>query len=144
MSAASRSFRKNQRHSAQVLAVQPEQVERVQDRLRFAAEKLVELADAIPIDANDLTVNDGVLDGQSRQRFLQRCEPEMLQVAGNEFALTAFDVHQRSKAVVLQFEDVIGIVERFLHEAEPHGVDAWKHTQILMLKTNQPEFFGPG
>src|SRR5215831_6774404 len=52
----------------QVLAIKPQKVERVKDWLPFSAEQLVELAHALRIDANNLAVKDGVLDGQLGQR----------------------------------------------------------------------------
>ena len=48
----------------QVLAIKSEKVERVKDWFPFPAEQLVELANALRIDANNLAVNDGFLDGQ--------------------------------------------------------------------------------
>jgi len=32
---------------------------------------------------------------------------------------------------VLQFENVIGMVEGLPHETEPHRVNAWEHNQSL-------------
>ena len=57
----------------------------------------------------------------------------MLQVAVNEFALTAFYVCRCSEAVVFQFVQVIGIVKRFLHKSQPHGVDARQHRHAEIL-----------
>src|SRR5215469_14092003 len=58
-------------HLPQVLAIKPQKVERVKDWLPFPAEQLVELAHTLRIDANNLAVNDGVLDVQLGERPLE-------------------------------------------------------------------------
>jgi len=71
----------------QVLAIKPQKVECVQHGLPFAAEKLVELAHALRIDANNLAVKDGVLDGQLRERPLEGFESKVPLIARNELRL---------------------------------------------------------
>jgi hypothetical protein len=64
------------------------------------------------VEAYDFTVQDGVLNGQFAERFLQRMERlEVVAVAADEFAFSVFDVSQRSEAVMFQLEDVVGVVE---------------------------------
>jgi len=36
-------------------------------------------------------------------------------------------MYNGTEAVLLQFENVIGIVEWLSDETEPHGPDAWEH-----------------
>jgi hypothetical protein len=53
-----------------------------------------------------------VLHGQLPERFFQG--PERLEVVGiaaDEYQFFVFDVGDRTEAVVLQFEDVVGIVD---------------------------------
>ena len=59
----------------QVLAIEPQKVERVKDWLPFPAEQLVELARTLRIDANNLAVKDGVLDWQVGERFFKDSNP---------------------------------------------------------------------
>ena len=55
----------------QVLAIEPQEVERVKDWLPLSAEQLVEPAHTLRIDADDFAVEDGALDGQIGQRPLE-------------------------------------------------------------------------
>jgi len=102
----------DQRQAAQVVAVQPQQVEGIEDGLALAGHHFVELADAVAIEADDFAVQDSVLDGQFIERLLQVIEGlEVIQVARDQLALAVFDVGDRAEAIVFQFEDVVGVVE---------------------------------
>jgi hypothetical protein len=92
---------------------------------------MVELAHAALIQTTNLPVDNGVLHGQFGESGLQRFEPEILQVALDQLAIAVLQVHHRAEAVVLQFEDVIGIVKGLFNQPEPHRANAWKHKIIL-------------
>jgi hypothetical protein len=57
-------FPLEKRRPPEIRAVEPQQVEGVEDWLPFSAEQLVELAHGLRLDPNNLAVKDGVLDGQ--------------------------------------------------------------------------------
>jgi len=117
-------------HLPQVLAVKPQKVERVKDWLPFPTEQLVELAHALRIDANNLAVKDGVLDGQLGERPLECLKSKVPLIARNHLALAVLEVGDRPKTVVFQFENVIGMVEGRAHQTEPHGVNAREHNPV--------------
>ena len=107
------TFPFDQSQAAQVVAVQPQQVKGIENGLALAGHQFVESADAIAIQADDFAVGDGVLDGQFIERLLQVIEGlEVFQVAGDQLAFAGLDVGDRAEAVVFQFENVVGIVER--------------------------------
>jgi hypothetical protein len=107
------TFPLDQWQAAQVVAVQPQQVEGIEDGLAFAGHQLVELADAMFIEADNFAIQDGILYRYLSERFLQRHERfELVAVAGDQLAFTGLDVGDRAEAVVLQLEQILWIVER--------------------------------
>jgi len=120
-------------HPPQILAIKPQKVERIKDWLPFPAEQLVELAHALRIDANNLAVNHGVLDGQLGERPLECLKSKVPLIARNQLRL-AVQVRDRPKTVVFQLENVIGMIERLPLQTEPHGVNAWEHDSSLSLR----------
>lgn len=67
------------------------------------------------------------LHGELRQGFLQRPERKIPLVSGDDLALPVLQVRNGPEAIMLQFKNVIGIVEGLFNEAESHRVNAWKH-----------------
>jgi hypothetical protein len=59
-------------------------------------------------------------------------------IARNQLALAVLKVRDRPETVVLQLENVIGMVERLPHQAEPHGVNAREHNSSLSLRLWMP------
>jgi hypothetical protein len=115
----------------QVLAIKPQKVEGVKDGLAFPAEQLVELAHTLRIDANNLAVNDGVLDGQFGERPLEYFKSKVPLIARNQFRLPVLQIRDRPESVVFQLENIIGMVEGLPHQTEPHGVNAREHNSSL-------------
>ena len=109
-----------------MFSIEPQQVESV-ERWRTAARKqLIKLTDAVGIEADDFTVENCILYRQFVERFLQRLEGlEVVQVPRDQFAFAIVDVGERPEAVVLQFKNVIGIVEGLRYQPEPHRLNAW-------------------
>jgi len=120
-------------HLPQVLAIKPQKVERVKDWLPLPPEQLVELAHALRIDANNLAVKDGVLDGQLGERPLECLKSKVPLVARNQLRLAVLQVRDRPKTVVFQLENVIGMIEGVPHQTEPHGVNAREHNSKSTL-----------
>jgi len=110
----------------------PEQVEGVQNRVAFTVEQLIELTHAAGIEANDLGVEDGTLSRQARQSFLQVWEAEVALVARDELRLAVLQIHHDPEAIVLQLEDVVGIVERLFQVPEPHRLDTRQHGSMTV------------
>jgi hypothetical protein len=54
-------------------------------------------------------------------------------VARQNLAFAALNIRDRTEAVVLQFENIVGMIEGLLDQAEPHGANAREHTLILSL-----------
>src|SRR5215469_4826313 len=125
-------------HPPQILAIEPQKVERVKDRLPFPAEQLVELAHTLRIDANNLAVNDGVLHGQLGERPLEYLKSKVPLIARNQLALAVLEIRDRPKTVVLQLENVVRMVKGLPHQTEPHGVNAWEHDSSLSLRLWMP------
>jgi hypothetical protein len=99
------TFPFDQRQAAQVVAVQPQQVEGIEDGLALAGHQFVELAEAVAIEADDFAVPDSVLGGQFIERLLQAIEGlEVIQIAGDQLAFAGLDVGDRAEAVVFEFE----------------------------------------
>jgi hypothetical protein len=69
---------------------------------------MVETADTVVINADDLAIDDRVLHREPRQVFPQGLKPRLVGVARQNLAFTILDVHYCPKAIVLQFEDVVG------------------------------------
>jgi hypothetical protein len=123
-------FALNEREMTQVFSIEPEQVECIEHRSALSGEQFVELAYAMFIETYDFTVQDGILNEQFGERFLEKCEQlESVAVTADEFAFVVFDVSQRPEAVVLQFEDVIRVIER-LHDSQAHRLDAREHSPV--------------
>jgi hypothetical protein len=122
------TFPLDQWQAAQVVAVQPQQFEGIEDGLAFAGHQLVELADAMFIEADNFAIQDGILYRYFSERFLQRHERfELVAVAGDQLAFTGLDEGDRAEAVVLQLEQILWIVERICHAGKAHGLDAGEH-----------------
>jgi hypothetical protein len=84
----------------QILGIKPQNVERVKDWLPFPAEQPVELTHTLRIDANNLAVKDGVLDGQLGERALECLKSQVPLIARNKLALAALKVRDRPETVV--------------------------------------------
>jgi len=87
-------------HLPQVLAIKPQKVERVKDWLPFPAEQLVELAHTLRIDANNLAVKNGVLDGQLGERPFECLKSQVELIARNQLALAVLQVRDRPETIV--------------------------------------------
>ena len=48
--------------------------------------------------------------------------------------MNVLDVHDCSEAIVFEFKKIIGMVERFFHQAESHRVNTWEHVLFYHLK----------
>jgi len=81
---------------------------------------MVELAYALVVETDDFTIQDGTLHGKFRERSSQQDKFELIQIAGNQFALAVLDVCDGAEAVVFQFEDVVGIIKWFCDALETH------------------------
>jgi hypothetical protein len=68
------TFPFDQRQLAQVVAVQPQQVEGIEDGLALARHQFVESADTMFIETDNFAVQDSVLDGQFIERLFQEIE----------------------------------------------------------------------
>ena len=96
--------------------------------------QMVKAAGAAGIQAHDLSVDDRVLHGQLTKDGSERRESQAVLIAGDQFTFTVLDVGERSEAVVFQFEDEIGMVERFCDEAEVHWANAGEHSSSLAFE----------
>ncbi len=122
----------NERQRPQILTIKPQQIEGVEEGLTPAREQHIELTDAVRIEAHDLAIENCIPDRELVERLLQRVERfELIAVAGDQLALVAFDVSQCSEPVVLEFEDVVRVVERLRNAGQAHGLDAGEHILIL-------------
>lgn len=117
----------HQRALPQIFPIKPEEIERVQHRLALATQQIIEAADAVRIQAYNLTVDNGVLHRKLAESGSERREAEVIKVAGDQLALAVLYVRERAETVLLQLEDVVGIVERVLDEVQSHWSDARKH-----------------
>ena len=62
---------------------------------------MFEHADAIPVECDDLAVEDGILYGQFSKRFAESFETlEHILIARDQAAFTRSDIRNASKAVV--------------------------------------------
>jgi hypothetical protein len=96
-----------QRQRPQILAIQPKQIECIENGMTSPGHEMIELADSMRIEANDFAIQDCVL-GQSVQRFPETFERlEVVQIAADEFAIAIFDIRNRTEAVMFEFEDVV-------------------------------------
>ena len=68
---------------------------------------------------------------QLGERFFQRFKSKVPLIARDDLAFPRLQVDNGAKTVVLQLENVIGMVEGLPHQAEPHGVNAWQHNSSL-------------
>jgi len=108
------TFPFDQWQAAQVVAVQPQQVEGIEDGLALAGHQFVKFAFTVTVETDDFAVQDGVLDGQFIERLLQVIEGlEVIQVTGDQLAFAGLDVGDRAEAVVFEFENLVGIVKGF-------------------------------
>ena len=107
-------------------------------RVKSSCRPSAELAHALRIDANNLAVKDGVLDGQLGQRPLECLKPQVPLIARNQLRLAILQVRDRPETVVFQLEHVIGMVEGLPHETEPHRVNARDHNFSLSLRFRVP------
>ena len=123
----------DQRLVAQVMPIDPQQIERIEHGFALTAQELVELAHTILVQAHDFAIENRTLHGQLRHNSPEGLEAEILQLAGDELALAVLEVGDSAEAVMLQFKDVVGMVERLLNEPEAHGPDARQHTSIVSL-----------
>ena len=98
---------------AQIVAIQPEQIERDETHGMAPPQHLEKDRTASVVGADDLAIEHSVMDAQPlRQRGRERVEMfEAIAVARNETRTFAVDFEQRAKAVVFQIEEPIGIVE---------------------------------
>jgi hypothetical protein len=103
----------------------PNQVESVKNGFAFATEQIVETTYAPRVETNDFAIQDRALHRQTSKGLCERLEAQKFLLAGNEFALTVLEVRNRTESIVLEFKDVIGMVERLFHQSEPHRVNAW-------------------
>jgi hypothetical protein len=55
-----------------------------------------------------------------------RDEPQALEIARHQTTLSGVDISQSPEAVMLQFIDVIRVVERLFNEPKAHRADSWK------------------
>jgi hypothetical protein len=86
------------------------------------------LADAITIETYNFAVENGILDGQLIERFPKEIEGfEVVQATADEPARAVLDVGNCTETIMLQFENVVGIVERFRDAGEAHWLDLGKH-----------------
>lgn len=79
-------------------------------------EKLVESTDTLSVSRQ--TISPSIIAswmGNFERAVLRELNRRFLRLRGNQFAFSAFDVHNRTEAVVLQFENVVGIIERLLY-----------------------------
>jgi hypothetical protein len=112
----------------QVLTIEPQQIESIEDGLALAGHQFVKFADAITVETDNFAVENSVLDGQLIERFLQEIEGfEVVQVATDESARAVLDVGYCTKTIMLQFENVVRIVEWFRDVGKAHRLDAGEH-----------------
>jgi len=88
---------------------------------------------SVTIETNDLAVDDGVLDEQLGQRPLERLKSKVPLIARNQLRLAVLQVRDRPKTVVLQLENVVGMIEGLPHQTEPHRVNAREHNSKSTL-----------
>src|SRR5579864_6509864 len=108
------AFAFHERQRAQILAVVPEQIEGVEDRLAASfPHQLYKLAAAISAKANQLAIENRVRDRQVCQGC-RECTEGFVDdlLAADQSAGTVFNVGQRPKAVMLQLENPIQMIER--------------------------------
>ena len=58
--------------AAQVVTVEPQQVESIEDGLALAGHQFVELADAITVETDNFAVENSVLTGSLSRDFFRR------------------------------------------------------------------------
>jgi hypothetical protein len=57
----------DKREISKIFVIEPQKIERVENRNALSGEKLVELADAISVDTDNLAIQDRVLNPQLAQ-----------------------------------------------------------------------------
>ena len=86
--------------TAQILTIEPQQIESIEDRLALAGHQFVKLADDVLVETDDFAVEDGVLHGQLTERLPQSLERfEAIQVARDQLAFAGLDVGKCAEAV---------------------------------------------
>jgi hypothetical protein len=106
----------DQRQIAQVPAIEPQAVERHEAGVAAAVEERIEQRAAIPIQTDDLAVEDHVLDAPEGACDLGGERGEALEgvtVARDETTLTVLDVGESPKPVELEFKEPVAMVEGF-------------------------------
>src|SRR5215472_12808857 len=100
--------------SLQVLAVKPQNIERVEHGLATptAPQQLVKLRPALVVQDHDLTIEHGLaveIDMNRRPKLDEAFVDVPL--AGNKARFMLVDVRERAKAIHVEFEDVIFAVK---------------------------------
>ena len=89
---------------------------------------MIELADAVRINTDDLTIKNSVVHWQFSKSNTQTERVEMILIAGHQFAFAIIYISDCAETVVLEFEDVIRVVEWLGDTLEPHWLDAGEHS----------------
>jgi len=114
----------DQRQTPQILAILPQQIERI-EVLRRPPARFVKPRAAILAQVDDLAVQhslarQGLASGGAE--FWER--RELVVVAGTEEAATAIYICEGAEAVVLQLEDIAVVIERFGQDGQRHRREA--------------------
>jgi hypothetical protein len=104
----------DERKAPQVSAIQPKDIERHEKGGTAAVEECVEQRATVAVQADYLTVEDGVAHASERDCDLGRERGEALEgvaVAGDETTPAVLDVGERPEPVELQLEQPVAMVE---------------------------------
>jgi hypothetical protein len=129
-----------QRPRAQILAIEPQEVEREQDRLRAARVQELEARRAFRIERHDLAIDDRVADHELLQRRgqVRKALGEVDAIARPHGHLSVRDRRDRAIAVVLELEEPVAVrLGRGFDERCQHR---WKHARQELLRLDPHDF----
>ena len=110
-----------QRQTTQILAILPQQIERIEVLRRPSTHQIVKPRAAILAQVDDLAIEnelprEGLADGGRELRERR----EFVVVAGNEAAAAGAHMRERAEAVVFQLEDKVVVIERLVPDGQRH------------------------
>jgi hypothetical protein len=106
-----------------VVALDRQHVERVEGRPGAAEEQRIEVAAAIRVETHELAIEHCIMRANAVGDFSRELIPARQDVpaARDEPALMPFDDRERAEAIVLDFVQLVGMVERLGNPDERHG-----------------------
>jgi hypothetical protein len=118
-----------------VLTVQPQHVERHEMRPLATKQQRPEFRTTLGVQADHFAIENRLVAAHRVRELRVQVWPvlERVPVAGDELGVMAIDIGERPEAVVLQFVNQIGMVERLRDAEEPHRAKAGEHASSLPI-----------